>query len=792
MPDGEHFQIPADWTTLQEPDGDAPCSLGDVAAFFVLLEQIEILERRHGLEGRGPGAAGAAGLGGAGGPLAGVSGGEPLTGPDEPVRWASAEPRLTPATGLRRTWGILSVDESAMKAVLDPMLQPVRAVGLALLAACSLVPPNPAGGLADRTRDGLMAYLAEEARTITDRAVAETVSRASWEAVREQRLDELKEMLGLRHERPKTPLNVQLLGRIERPEYVVEKIAFESLPQVYVTANLYLPQGVDGRVPGVIYVCGHAYSPHGAKTSYQRHGHTLARYGYAAMVLDPMQIAETAGLHHGVWNQEMYEWYTRAYSPAGLEVWNVIRALDYLETRPEIDSQRFAITGRSGGAAMSWFAASVEPRLKVAAPIMGISTYAASVADDTQRLHCDCMFPVNFHMHDMIHLGALIAPRPLFMAHGRQDLLFPVPGYEEFEAALASLYASYGFSERFRNLVVESGHDDSDLLRAEAIRWLDRWLLGIEPREIDTEFDAIDAAELAVFGGEPPENARNYRAHESFLPRPMPVAWKDVATWTNRREKLMTALRETALHSIPQNGPPPVLRSGGLDAPGGYQAFAFDFDGRVPVEALLKVPDDADGPALLHVASPGEDPPAVQRLLRNLPRFGRNPVLVLYTPGTGLAAWPKSEWKMLLRNAMHTGRTVDSIRIGSILAGVQLLRERTGKNRAVAISGIGQAAGWALYAAALDETVEHAILVRAPSSHIDGPVLLGAMRHADLPDIAALMAPRNLTFYGGMPAEYSRTVQIYQGLRAGTHLNVSMSIAAALNGHFGHGFSLGQ
>ncbi len=679
-----------------------------------------------------------------------------------------------------------------MKPLLDPMLQVLCAAGLALATACGPAPPDLADTLSDRTRDRLMSYLAEEARAITDRAVAETASRASWEAVREQRLAELKEMLGLQDERPRTPLNVQVRGRIERPGYVVEKIAFESLPQVYVTANLYLPRGVDGRAPGVIYVCGHAYSPYGAKTSYQRHGHTLARHGYAAMMLDPVQIAETAGLHHGVWNQEMYEWYTRAYSPAGLEVWNVIRALDYLETRPEIDSERFAITGRSGGAAMSWFAASVEPRLKVAVPIMGISTYAAHVADDTQRRHCDCMFPVNFRMHDMIHLGALIAPRPLFMAHGRQDLLFPVPGYEEFEAALASLYASYGSSERFRNLVVQSGHEDSDLLRAEAVRWLDRWLLGTEPREIDTEFEEIDAAELAVFGGDPPENAQNYRAHEFFLPSPPPVAWKDSAAWGSQRRELLAALRETVLHTIPRSQAAPVVRPGSLDAPDGYEALAFDYEGRVPVEMLLHAPVDADGAALLHVASPGEDPPAVQRLLRNLPRFGRNPVLMLYTPGTGIGAWPKSEWKMLLRNAMQTGRTVDTIRIGSILAGVQLVRERTGETRNVAVSGIGPAAGWALYAAALDETVDHAILVRAPSSHIDGPVLLGAARHADLPDIAALMAPRRLTFYGGMPAEYSRTVEVYEGLGAGSHINVSMSIAAALNGRFGHGFSLGQ
>ena len=658
-------------------------------------------------------------------------------------------------------------------------------------AACTQTAQDAAPTRAEQVHNAVMGYLADEAHEITERAVAETASREAWESVREQRLAELKDMLGLADERPKTPLNVQLRGTIERPGYTVEKIAFESMPKVYVTANLYLPADRNGPVPAVIYVCGHAFSPYGAKTSYQRHGHTLARHGYAAMVIDPIQIAETVGLHHGVYNQEMYEWYTRAYSPAGLEVWNVIRALDYLETRPEVDSERFAITGRSGGAAMSWFSAAVEPRIKAVVPIMGIGTYAVSVPDDTQRRHCDCMYPVNFRKHDLIHLGALIAPRPLFTAHGRLDPLFPVAGYKQFEAAMTALYASYGAEDQFRNLVVESGHEDSDLLRAEAVDWLDRWLVDREPREIDTTFLEVEAEELAVFGGAAPTDALNYRAHEFFIPAAQPVSWTSEAGWTQRRSELLRALREDILHTVHEDLDVASTASGSLEAPDGYEAVSFDYAGSIPVEALLRLPTEPQGPALLHVAAPGEDPQAVTHMLRNLRRFGRNPVLVVYPPGTGTDLWPKSIWKALLRNAMQTGSTVDTIRIGSVLTGLQILRERAGKDRAVAISGGGPAAGWALYAAALDESIAHVILIRASSSHVDGPILLGAMRHADLPDIAALVAPRHLTFYGQMPAAYARTKQIYAGLGVGERLSVSMSIGAALNRRFGHSFSIG-
>ena len=269
------------------------------------------------------------------------------------------------------------------------------------------------------------------------------------------------------------------------------------------------------------------------------------------------------------------------------------------------------------------------------------------------------------------------------------------------------------------------------------------------------------------------------------------MKWAGEASWDRYRESLRAALRDTVLRAIPDDVAPTGERRGLLDPPDGYEAITFDYDGGVEVQALLRIPEAPEGPSLLHVASPGEDTQAVRLLLRNLSRFGRNPVMVVYPPGTGAHVWSKSDWKMLLRNAMHTARTVDTIRIGCVLASVNVLRSRAGADRRIAASGIGQAAGWVLYAAAHDESIAHAIVIRPPASQLDGPVLLGALRHADLPDVASLLAPRHLTFYGGMPQAFVRTKQVYEGLGVGSRLSVSMSIGAALNGRFDHGFSIG-
>ncbi len=98
----------------------------------------------------------------------------------------------------------------------------------------------------------ITAYLEAEARRVTARAAAERASPAAWEAVRERRRDELRDMLGLLPWPERTPLHVQITGVLDQGAYAVEKIAWESLPKIYVTGNLYLPKFRAGRVPAII------------------------------------------------------------------------------------------------------------------------------------------------------------------------------------------------------------------------------------------------------------------------------------------------------------------------------------------------------------------------------------------------------------------------------------------------------------------------------------------------------------------------------------------------------------
>jgi cephalosporin-C deacetylase-like acetyl esterase len=661
--------------------------------------------------------------------------------------------------------------------------------GILWMAGCGSNPgeTTPAGSSTD-SRQQIVKNLVSEAQRITDRAVAELSSKDRWESVRAERRREMLDMLGLDPVPDRTPLNVQITGRIDKDDYFIEKVAFESLPQVYVTSNLYIPKKGKPPYPVVIYVCGHAFSPHGNKASYQRHPITFARHGYASLIIDSIQVAETFALHHGILNNEMYDWYSRGYTAAGLEVWNVIRGIDYLETRGEVDAQRVGITGRSGGAAMSWFSAAVDDRIKVIVPVMGNSTYAANVRADTQRHHCDCMFPINTYMQDMTHQGGLIAPRPLLMAHGSLDVLFPVEGYEEFEEVVGGLYEQYDGSDRFANIVVETTHQDSDFLRAEALKWFDRWLMGIPEREIDTSVEEVAAEELAVFGGDPPEDARNYRVHEFFNATPEPGNYSRPEQWQARRDEVASLLRERVFRAFPDEPGQVKVSLGGNDVPQGWQAWSLETEQGINVEAIYRQ-GTSEAPALFYVASAGEDLASVLATLRQTTNTDRNPLFIVYPRGVSTLSWDKGFWKSTLRNAMHVGRTVDSMRLWDVIRALQVLKEKTASP--IVVAGIGSAGILGLYAAVLDEDIEQVILIKAPTSHRDGPVFLNVLRYTDLPEVAAMLAPRRLTFYGQMPEGFDFTRGIFELMGVPDHVSLSMSIDAALNGRHGHDFASG-
>src|SRR5882724_8005456 len=225
-------------------------------------------------------------------------------------------------------------------------------------------------------------YLLRRADEVTRNNLADIQNLDAWKQHRPEIRKRVLYTLGLDPTPAKTPLHPRITGELQRDGYRVQNIVFESMPGLYVTANLYLPKERTGKFPAVVYVSGHAPGPWGAKVQYQHHGIWFARHGYAAILLDTVEFGEVPGIHHGTHDLGMWYWHSLGYTPAGAEVWNAIRALDYLETRPEVDARRAAITGISGGGAVTWFTAAADERFQAAASVCGTWTVGRHVALD--------------------------------------------------------------------------------------------------------------------------------------------------------------------------------------------------------------------------------------------------------------------------------------------------------------------------------------------------------------------------------------------------------------------------
>ncbi len=180
----------------------------------------------------------------------------------------------------------------------------------------------------------------------------------------------------------------------------------------------------------------------------------------------------------------MWWWQALGYTPAGIECWNAMRALDYLETRKEVDAKRIGVTGRSGGGATSWWIAAADDRPQCIVPVAGIADlYAHVVEGVAPRLrqgvisgHCDCMYFVNTYRWDFGRVMALCAPRPLLLGNSDTDDIFPVAGYRRPAAKAKRIYELYDAADHFALLETKGPHKDTPELRLGAYRWMNRWL----------------------------------------------------------------------------------------------------------------------------------------------------------------------------------------------------------------------------------------------------------------------------------------------------------------------------
>ncbi len=384
-------------------------------------------------------------------------------------------------------------------------------------------------------------YLRGRTEAIEAACLNDIDTLAKWEERRGEYREKLFDMLGLFPRPEKTDLAAVVTGKVEREKFSVEKLHFQSRPGLYVTGNLYLPKNVDKPAPAILYLCGHGAVKkdgvsYGNKVTYQHHGAWFAEHGYVCLIIDTLQLGEIEGIHHGTHRENMWWWISVGYTPAGVEAWNCIRALDYLETRPEVDRERMGVTGRSGGGAYSWWIAALDDRIKAAAPVAGVTDLRNHVIDGVVEGHCDCMYFLNTHRWDYPQMAALVAPRPLLIANTDSDNIFPLDGVLRVHDKVKRIYELHNAADKLGLQISPGPHKDTQELQIAAFKFFDKYLRG-EERVIErAATKQFEPEELKVFAALP-NDQRNTTIHETFTQQFVPPARSKNPRRTRRVDK---------------------------------------------------------------------------------------------------------------------------------------------------------------------------------------------------------------------------------------------------------------
>jgi dienelactone hydrolase len=613
-------------------------------------------------------------------------------------------------------------------------------------------------------------YLTRDSGLLAQRVFEGVTSPAEWAAVRPRLKREFFQMLGLWPVPERTPLHAKMTGTVEREGSVlIEKIHFQSRPGLYVTGNLYRPREVKDRLPAILYVCGHSgRGRDGNKTSFQEHGMWFARHGYVAFLIDTLQLGEVAGIHHGTYNLGRWWWHSAGYTPAGVECWNGIRAIDYLVSRSDVDPARIGVTGISGGGAATYWIAGADDRVACAAPTSGISDLESYVDHMIINGHCDCMFMYNVFQWEWTTMAALIAPRPMLFANSDHDTIFPMDGNQRVIERLRKFYAMLGHPERIADHVSPGGHDYRPDLRMAIFRWMNTHLKNETGPVSDADDPPIEGKRLRVFPEDKdlPADAINARIDELFVAKGTPTlpAADDWARW---KADQVAQLRAVSFRPFPDRVPAAEPRL--WSAPAAHARWLATEPGiEVVVVDLRRGGDDARQGTLI-VLNEGESLGSVPDWIAQA--VSRDDLVLLAPRGVGPTAWDrKSPPNYVARSHVLLGRTVDAGRVWDAAAVGRWIVEHSAEGRRWRIAGTGQAGIVAAYAALFEPSLAEVLVDHPPDSHRNGPILLGVLQVLDIPTALGLLAPRPLTLVGATGKTWDMTRTLYERAGAGPSL----------------------
>ena len=616
-------------------------------------------------------------------------------------------------------------------------------------------------------KEMLPRYLKAKAFRLLDErrnTVSAISSAQNLEARRKMIRERLARELGGLPER--TPLNARTVATLDFDAYRIEKVIFESQPGFPVTANLYLPKTGRAPHPAILFPLGHEQ---GAKAhdAWQHVLVTFARRGYVCLAWDTIGQGERIQ----IWDDDLLESKvirsTTEHTMVGLQtllvgdqlarytIWDGIRALDYLLSRPEVDSTRVGVTGNSGGGTHTAYLAALDDRFAAAAPSCYITGWRRLLETIGPQDAEQCIPP---SIGDGLDHGDFIlafAPKPYLMLTALRDF-FSIEGARETASEAARIYDSIGAGAKFGRFEYDDGHGYSKPRREAAYRFFSKYLAGAEDSTPEAEVKILSEPQLWC--------TRTGQVATSLNPETVfTLNQKRLAQVKRPGATLDTARQFTVF--APRTGPVPVKGYGVLER-NGYriERLSYESEPGIQIPALLYLPSQSGKRPAAVVAFGGGKSSAHSRgeeLVR-----GGSVVLSVDLRGVGetRAAGERngSDFPRYFGDyessmtALLAGKPLATMRAEDIARAVDLLLSRPEVDPAnISVNGRDSAAIPSLMAAAFDTRIAAVTLERMIPSWQSVTAhrihrqqwenaIVGVLRHFDLGDLIRWTAPRTV------------------------------------------------
>jgi dienelactone hydrolase len=527
----------------------------------------------------------------------------------------------------------------------------------------------------------------------------------------------------------KTPLNSQVVGELEGDGYRIEKVIFESRPSHRVTANLYLPEGT-GPFPGVIVASGHSRTGKTAPYN-QRFGIMLARHGMAALCYDPIGQGERSQILAPEGTPQFPGTTTEHFlvgvgsilvgrNTASYRVWDGIRAIDYLTSRPDIDPLRIGMTGCSGGGTLTSYVMALDERVACAAPACYLTTFrelleSIGPQDAEQNIYGQIAFGL-----DQPDYILMRAPRPTLISATTGDF-FGIEGTWDNYRQSKRIYGIAGYPERVDLVETAGEHGVQPTNLAAIAQWMRRWLVGEDgpvaieelPVRPEKELLCTEQGQVLLLPGE--RSVFDLNAEESQR-----LAAARAKVWENSpRDEALDRVRQIA--GIRDLAEIPVARreKAGKVVREGYHIdkLVFYGDAAVPLPALTFHPPEPQQEAYLYLHEGGKEADgAPAGPIEKLVRDGFVVVSVdLRGQGETAAGKPDAllgDWKSYYL-AYLLGKPLVGLQAeDTLVAGRFIANYETKTPRKVHLIAVGKAGIAALHAAALEPMLFSTVTLR--------------------------------------------------------------------------------